>query len=88
MSRLEFGVPLGVGHGLCELFTALSYIAVSNSVGEVTGEDPSTELIDFDLPDDLHAGPFQAQLQTADAREEAAYSHPCPPRSVQHPLFS
>jgi hypothetical protein len=40
----------------------LSYIAVSNSVGEVSGEDSSTPFIDLYLPDDLHARPFQAQV--------------------------
>jgi hypothetical protein len=33
----------------------------------VSGEDTSTPLIDFDLPDDLHAGALEAEVQAADS---------------------
>jgi hypothetical protein len=49
--------------------------------GEVAGEDRSAVGVELDLPGDPHPGAFEAEVEAADSREEAADIH-SPPLAV------
>jgi hypothetical protein len=46
--------------------------------GKVPGEDASAEGIELDLPGDAHPRPLEAEVESADARKEAADIHAPP----------
>jgi hypothetical protein len=63
-------------------------VLVALRFGEVAGEDRSAVGVELDLPGDPHPGALEAEVEAADAREEAADIHTpplgsCPPPTVK-----
>lgn len=52
-----------------------SNVSKPGNVGPVSGEDSLAVVIELHLPHDLHARPFQAEVEAANAAEQGADAH-------------
>jgi hypothetical protein len=55
-----------------------AHVVVAGDVGPVAGEDAAAPRVELALPGDAHAGAFEAQIDSADAGEEASDIHVSP----------